>query len=247
MAEEANAARAVHEEGRVIMDYMQPIVGGVQSAIRKPTIATNNFEIKSGTLQMVKSSQFGGMPSEDPKEHIANFVELCDTFKFNGVADDAIRLRLFPFSLRDGAKSWLNSLPANSITTWEELCKKFLSKFFPLEKQAKLRNEIITFAQHEGETLYESWGRFKDLLRRCPQHGLPSWMQVHTFYLGLNPATKNLVNAAAGGSLMNKTEDAAFDLLEHMANNNEGGGSERTFLRRQAPNHDNEAIRALTE
>ena len=105
MAEEANAARAVHEEGRVIMDYMQSIVGGVQSAIRKPTIAANNFEIKSGTLQMVKSSQFGGMPSEDPKEHIVNFVELCDTFKFNGVTDDAIRLRLFPFSLRDGAKS----------------------------------------------------------------------------------------------------------------------------------------------
>ena len=46
---------------------------------------------------------------------------------------------------------------------------------------------------------------------------------------------------------MNKTEDAAFDLLEHMANNNEGGGSERTILRRQAPNHDSEAIRALTE
>ena len=44
-AEEANAARAVHEEGRVIMDYMQPIVGGVQSAIRKPTIVANNFEI----------------------------------------------------------------------------------------------------------------------------------------------------------------------------------------------------------
>ena len=46
---------------------------------------------------------------------------------------------------------------------------------------------------------------------------------------------------------MNKTEDVAFDLLEHMANNNEGGGSERTILRRQAPNHDSEAIRALTE
>ena len=50
MVEEANAARAVQEEGRVIMDYMQPIVGGVQSAIRKPTIAARNFEIKSGTL-----------------------------------------------------------------------------------------------------------------------------------------------------------------------------------------------------
>ena len=65
-------------------------------------------------------------------------------------------------------------------------------------------------------------------------------MQVQTFYLALTPAKKNPVNAAAGGSLMNKTEDVAFDLLENMAINNEGGGSERTILRRQVPNHDSE-------
>ena len=72
-------------------------------------------------------------------------------------------------------------------------------------------------------------------------------MQVHTFYLGLNPVMKNLVITATGGSLMNKTEDAAFDLLEHMEINNiEGRGSKR-ILRREAPNRDSEAIRALTE
>ena len=68
------------------MDYMQ--IGGIHSAIRKPVIAANNFEIKSGTIQMIKSSQFGGLATEDPKEHISNFVELCETFKFNGVTDD---------------------------------------------------------------------------------------------------------------------------------------------------------------
>ena len=250
MAEEhhaAPAAQAAQEEGRTLMDYMQPSVGGIHSAIRKPVIAANNFEIKSGTIQMIKSSQFGGLATEDPKEHISNFVELCETFKFNGVTDDAVRLRLFPFSLRDGAKSWLNSLPANSITTWEELCQKFLNKFFPFEKQAKLRNEIVTFAQYDGETLYESWGRFKELLRRCPQHGLPGWMQVQTFYIGLTPPTRNLLNAAAGGAFMNQTEEAAFKLLEDMSLNNEGGGAERAILRRQAPSQNDEAIRALTE
>ena len=37
-------------------------------------------------------------------------------FIVNGVIDVAIRLRLFSFSLKDKAKSWLNSLPAGSIT-----------------------------------------------------------------------------------------------------------------------------------
>ena len=92
---------------------MQPTMGGIHSAICKPTIAANNFVIKSGILQMVKSSQFCRSPTEDPKDHIANFVELCDTFKYNDVIEYAIPLLLFPFSQRDGAKIWLNSLPTN--------------------------------------------------------------------------------------------------------------------------------------
>ncbi|KAF7821315.1 hypothetical protein G2W53_026770 [Senna tora] len=71
---------------------------------------------------------FGGSPIEDPNNHILNFLEICDTFKHNGVSDDAIRLRLFPFSLRDKTKVWLQSLPEGSISTWEELHNNFLLK-----------------------------------------------------------------------------------------------------------------------
>ena len=71
---------------------------------------------------MIQTSiQFGGMPDDDPNAHIANFLEIYDTFKHNGVSLDAIRLRLFPSSLKDKAKSWLTSLPSGSITTWDVL------------------------------------------------------------------------------------------------------------------------------
>ncbi|XP_075473922.1 uncharacterized protein LOC142504974 [Primulina tabacum] len=92
---------------------------------------------------------------------------------FNGVSDDAVRLRLFPFSLRDKAKSWLNCLPVGFITTWEDMAKAFLIKYFPPSKTMKLRADITTFAQYEQESLYEAWERYKDLLRRCPHHELP--------------------------------------------------------------------------
>ena len=135
------------------------------------------------------------------------------------MADDAIQLRLFPFSLRDKAKVWLNSLPPGLITTWEELAQRFLAKYFPPAKTAKLRNDITTFIQFEGESLYEAWERYKDLLRRCPYHDLPAWLQVQKFYNGLGATNRSMVDATASGALMSKTHEAAYELLEELASN----------------------------
>ena len=94
-------------------DYAKPTLTGTESSIVRPAIAANNFELKPITIQMIQ--QF--VQFDDPNTHLANFLEFYDTFKINGVSDDAIRLRLFPFSVRNKAKQWLNSLPQRSITT----------------------------------------------------------------------------------------------------------------------------------
>ncbi|KAK5770410.1 hypothetical protein PVK06_046560 [Gossypium arboreum] len=155
-------------------DYAKPTLTGTESSIVKPTVATNNFELKPITIQMIQQFfQFDGLQDEDPNTHLANFLEFCDTFKINGVSNDAIRLRLFPFSLRNKAKQWLNSLSRGSITTWEQMNEKFLLKYFPSTKMTKLRNDISSFVQMDLETLYDASKRYKDLLRRCPHHGLP--------------------------------------------------------------------------
>ncbi|KAK5842285.1 hypothetical protein PVK06_004621 [Gossypium arboreum] len=151
---------------------------------------------------------------------MANCLEYCYTFKINGFSDDASRLRLFPFSLRNKAKQWLNSLPRGSITTWEQIIEKFLLKYFPPAKLAKLRNDISSFVQMDLETLYDAWERYKDLLKMCPHHGLPLWLQVQTFYNGLNPSTRKLIDATAGGTLNNKTLEEAYEFIEEMSVNN---------------------------
>ena len=97
---------------RTMYDYAKPNLIGTESSIVRPAIAANNFELKPNTIQMIQQFvQFDGLQDEDPNAHLANFLEFCDTFKINGISDDAICLRLFPFSLRNKAKQWLNSLP----------------------------------------------------------------------------------------------------------------------------------------
>ena len=70
--------------------------------------------------------------------HLTNFIEVCDTIKYNGVTKEALRLRLFPLSLDDRAKHWMTSQSPDSITSWNDLVQKFLTKFFPPMKIAQL-------------------------------------------------------------------------------------------------------------
>ena len=99
-----------------IRDYGHPSAV-TPPVIRRPSIQANNFELKSITLQLLQGIQFHGLAHEDPNAHILNFLEVYDRVKYNGVSDDAIRLRLFPFSLKDKAKHWLISEPSDSITS----------------------------------------------------------------------------------------------------------------------------------
>src|SRR3954468_8514492 len=95
-----------------------------------------------------------------------------------------------------------------------------------MAKSAKLRNDISGFRQLHDEPLYEAWERYKDLLRRCPQHQLPKWMIVQTFYNGLHPNTRTMIDAASGGSMNNKKPAEVYELIEAMASNNYERGSD---------------------
>ncbi|XP_021760191.1 uncharacterized protein LOC110725020 [Chenopodium quinoa] len=139
--------------------------------------------------------------------------------KMNGVTDDAIKLRLFPFSIRDRAKEWLRDEGTGSFDTWDKLVKAFLVKFLGQEKTARLRNELSTFKQSDDESLYEAWRRFKRLQRQCPHHGIPEWLLIQTFYNGLTHEFRIYIDAASGGSLMTKNPNEAKELIEKMAAN----------------------------
>ncbi|GJW42195.1 pyruvate dehydrogenase (acetyl-transferring) kinase, mitochondrial [Tanacetum coccineum] len=86
-------------------------------------------------------------------------------------------LRAFPVSLTKAASRWLRNQPSGSITTWEVLKTKFLNKYCPPHRTAKKMEEINNFQQEPDEILFRTWGRFKELLMKCPQHYLTNMQE----------------------------------------------------------------------
>ncbi|XP_027364550.1 uncharacterized protein LOC113871650 [Abrus precatorius] len=125
------------------------------------------------------------------------------------------------------------------------MAEKLLAKYFPPAKTAKMRNDISSFYQLETEMLYDTWERFKELLRKCPHHRIPNWLQVQTFYNGLNSATRQMIDAAARGTLNSKTPGAAQKLFEEMAMNNYQWSSTRSKPSKSAEIYSLDAVTSL--
>ncbi|XP_019265271.1 PREDICTED: uncharacterized protein LOC109242856 [Nicotiana attenuata] len=201
---------------RILRDYARPDRFNCESSVRKPPVAANSFEIRTVLIQTIQQSCiFTGDTSEDPHSHLIDFLELVETAKYNGVPPEAIKLRLFPFSLKGDAKTWLQSLPQGSITTWDQMTQKFLNKYFSPAKTTKLRQHISNFLQTDTESGYQAWERLKAMLRKCPHHDIPKHMQSYR----LIPSARNVIDAAAGGSVMGKTTEEALQLLNEISEN----------------------------
>ena len=143
-----------------------------------PLNDVESCEINTALLNLVMKDQFAGLPSEDAATHLNRFVDLCDMQKKKDVDNDVVKLKLFPFSLRDRAKAWFSSLPKNSIDSWNKCKDAFISKYFPPAKVISLRNDIMNFKQLDHEHVAQAWERMKLMIRNCPTHGLNLWMII---------------------------------------------------------------------
>ena len=122
--------------------------------------------------------------------------------------------------MRDGYKSWLNTLASGTIDSWNSLAEKVLIKYFPTTRNTRFRNEIVAFQTFEDETSSEAWERFKEMLRKCPHYGSPHFIQMETFYNGLNIAIKQVVDGSANRAILSKTSNEAYEILERITSNN---------------------------
>ena len=103
---------------------------------------------------------------------------------------DLMRLKLFPLTLKDKAKIWLNSLRLRTIRDWGDMKAEFLKKFFSTYKTNTLKRQIYTFTAQENEKFYQCWEMYLETISACPHHGFDTWMLVNHFYNGMSHAMK---------------------------------------------------------
>ncbi|RVW22959.1 hypothetical protein CK203_093676 [Vitis vinifera] len=165
-------------EFRSMRDRMHPPRMSAPSCIVPPT---EQLVIRPYLVPLLPT--FHGMESENPYAHIKEFEDVCNTFQEGGASIDLMRLKLFPFTLKDKAKIWLNSLRPRSIRSWTDLQAEFLKKFFPTHRTNGLKRQISNFSAKENEKFYECWERYMEAINACPHHGFDTWLLAGMYTL----------------------------------------------------------------
>ncbi|CAN6712725.1 unnamed protein product [Malus baccata var. baccata] len=188
--------------------------------IQYPTAAqgkTDEFELKSSLLHHIP--KYHGLSMEDPNKHLKEFEVVCSSMTPVNVDGNILKMKAFPFSLMDKAKDWLYELAPGTVTSWESMKRAFLEKFFPTSRIILLRKKISGIQQEEGESFPTYYERFKSLVASCPQHQMKEELLLQYFYEGLLPLERQMLDASAGGALVDKTPMAAKVLIANRALN----------------------------
>lgn len=99
--------------------YIVPPIVESQSKIVCLLFRQAYFQLRTDVINMFRDElQSFGRATENLSAHISIFLDMSVTIKYSGVTNEAIWLRLIPYTLRDLVRKWLDTFPPDSITTW---------------------------------------------------------------------------------------------------------------------------------
>ncbi|RDX94498.1 hypothetical protein CR513_23118, partial [Mucuna pruriens] len=92
------------------------------------------------------SYELNGLAGEDPDKHLKEFHVVFSMMRPQGIPEDYIKMKAFPFSLDGAAKDWLYLQPV-LLHTWGDMKRIFLEKFFLVSITMTIRKEICRVRQ----------------------------------------------------------------------------------------------------
>ncbi|GJT75717.1 uncharacterized mitochondrial protein-like protein [Tanacetum coccineum] len=123
----------------------------------KPEIGGNvNFEIKSQFMRELREETFSGNKNEDAHDHVDRVLNIVSLFNILGVSQDAVLLRVFPFTLTGTAKRWVDRLTPRAVNTWDLLKKAFIQRMTPTQALMAIQTMADHSQKWHDETLSRS-------------------------------------------------------------------------------------------
>ncbi|KAK1653919.1 hypothetical protein QYE76_071724 [Lolium multiflorum] len=180
-----------------------------------------DFSLDLSHIAIVEKTPFCGTEKESVVEHMIELSSMSSLFSDDVKMRTYFVAKIFPFSLKDDAKTWYNNLPPGSIKSPTELRDVFFRKYFPASAQHIALQKIYRFDQGDEEKLPEAWTRFCSLIRARPGHDLEKNDLLDIFYSGLTIESRAYLDSCAGCVFRKRTPDEAEELLARISRNHD--------------------------
>jgi len=117
------------------------------------TIQTCSYRLSPRLIALVQSLSFLGEGDENSYLHIRDFEQTCDCLRIEGISDETLHWKLFPFSFKRKARQWYNRAVGKQQGDWSSLCSNFCLHFYPISQIIDLSVKVLTIKQESKETL----------------------------------------------------------------------------------------------
>jgi hypothetical protein len=115
----------------LIKDFSAPSKLSLRPIPSSKPILSDAYELRPWLIEMVQTNTFLGIEDEDPYHHLQQFEQTCDYLHIEGMLDETIRWKLFPFTLKGKARQWYDRTKEKMKGDWgilrADFCMDFLS------------------------------------------------------------------------------------------------------------------------
>ena len=139
--------------GQTLRDLYKPARSKDVTKIVAPLGKNITFKIDHPFLASLPS--FHGLPSEDVLSYLEEFSDKCSAYQLIRISEEVMKMKYFPFTLKDRAKEWFKNLGI-VFQTREDIEHQFLHKFYSISRTNNIRKSIMLLSQGD-ESFSESW------------------------------------------------------------------------------------------
>jgi len=165
---------------------------------------------------LVPSLSFSGEGDENPYIHIREFEQTCDCLQIEGMSDETLRWKIFPFSLKGKARQWYDRVVGKQRGDWGSLHCNFCLDFYPISQIIDLRVKVLTMKQEPRESLASTWNCFTTLLASGLDLSLPNPILLQHIYKDMSRDSRKLLDTTSGGSFLHVSSEKSRLILDQI-------------------------------